>query len=310
MNALNARTNWVWSVIVLTFLHFSPKAEAQPETPCGLMVMAHGGKETWNTSVEAAVAPIREEIPTTVAFGMANPITLAAAVTELEEQGVDCIAVVRLFVSSQSFLHQTEYLLGLRQDPPPIFVMMPGHGSGHNHDPEPVHVFSALEISREGLLDAPQMGSILAERALALRDSLRQESVIVIAHGPGDDQENEMWLSRLDALADSIRVTGHFAEVEVHTLREDWKEKRSSAEDGIRDFVKGQHDMGKAVIVIPFRLFGFGPYADVLDGLTYESSGEGLLPSPHVTDWIKLQYHKTVNKLVNNMLGDRADTNW
>ena len=257
--------------------------------------MAHGGKEEWNEAVEAALAPVKGDIPTAVAFGMANPDNLAEAVVKLEGQGVDCIAVVRLFVSSQSFLHQTEYLLGLRHDAPPIFVLMPDDGSGH--DPKPIQVRAALGISRDGLMDEPQMGSVLAERALSLRDSSRLESVIVIAHGPGDDSENEIWLSRLNALADSIRVTGQFSEVVVHTLREDWREKRSSAEAGIRAFVQGQHDMGVHVIVIPFRLFGFGPYADVLEGLTYVSSGEGLLPSVHVTDWIRLQYHKTVNEL-------------
>ena len=41
------------------------------------------------------------------------------------------------------------------------------------------------------------------------------------------------------------------------------------------------------MIVVPFRLFGFGPYRDVLEGLPYEAVEMGLLPHPNVGEWIK-----------------------
>ena len=295
MNTISIQIVRCWCAFAIFLMASAAPGWSQSIQSCGLMVMAHGGGEKWNEAVEAAVAPIREDVPTAIAFGMANPSTMEEALTELENQGTDCIAVVRLFVSGKSFLHQTEYLLGLRQDAPRFFVMMPGHGT--SHDPHPIQVNSEIQISQEGLMDAPQMGSVLAERALALRDSMREEAVIVIAHGPGDDKENAMWLSRLNGLADSIRVTGAFAAVEVHTLREDWKEKRAAAEDHIRAFVNDHTANGTQALVIPFRLFGFGPYGEVLEGLTYKASGEGLLPSPHVTEWIRAQYDEVAARL-------------
>ena len=39
------------------------------------------------------------------------------------------------------------------------------------------------------------------------------------------------------------------------------------------------------VVVLPYRVFGFGPYADVLEGLDYAAT-DGLLPHPLITDWI------------------------
>ena len=281
-----------WSIAVVVIALPSGIGVHAQEAKCGLMVMAHGGGDQWNDAVNEAVGPLRDQIPVSIAFGMANPSTMATSVQELQRQGAACIAVVRLFVSSKSFLHQTEYLLGLREDAPRFFVTMPGHGSGHK--PRPIAVNLPVDINREGLMDAPQMGSILAERALALRDSTKEEAVIVIAHGPGDDKENEMWLTRLDGLADSIRVTGLFSEVQVHTLREDWKEKRAEAEDRIRAFVTTHSGGDSQVIVLPFRLYGFGPYADVLEGLDYKAAGKGLLPNAHVTDWIRSQYVKTI----------------
>lgn len=44
---------------------------------------------------------------------------------------------------------------------------------------------------------------------------------------------------------------------------------------------------GERVIVVPFRLSGFGPYAEVLEGLEYEADGRGLLPHPQLSEWIR-----------------------
>lgn len=265
---------------------------AQNAKSCGLMVMAHGGSDQWNTAVETAVMPLREEFPVAIAFGMANPVTMKAAVTELKEQHVGCIAVVRLFMSAHSFLHQTEYLLGLREDPPAFFI---AHGSHAHHGskPVPLELSTSVIISETALLDAPEMGEVLAANALALSDNSGAESVLIIAHGAGDDQVNAEWIQKLDLLADSVRSTGLFNEVAVHSLREDWEDKRAKSEKEIRQFVETHSQNNGRTIVLPFRLYGFGPYEEVLEGLAYRSNGRGLLPSPAVTEWIR----RTANEL-------------
>ena len=256
------------------------------------MVMAHGGGDQWNAAVETAVMPLREEFPVAIAFGMADPVTMKTAVTELEEQHVGCIAVVRLFMSAHSFLHQTEYLLGLREDPPAFFI---SHGSHAHHGskPVPLDLSTSVIISETALLDAPEMGGILAANAVELSDSSGAESVLIIAHGTGDDQINAEWTQKLDLLADSVRSTGLFSEVAVHSLREDWEDKRAKSEKEIRQFVETHSQNNGRTIVLPFRLYGFGPYEEVLEGLAYQSNGRGLLPSPAVTEWIR----RTANEL-------------
>jgi len=265
---------------------------AQNSNSCGLMVMAHGGGNQWNTAVETAVMPLREEFPVAIAFGMADPAAMKAAVTQLEEHRVGCIAVVRLFMSAHSFLHQTEYLLGLREDPPAFFI---SHGSHAHHgsEPAPLDLSTRVKISETALLDAPEMGEVLAANALALSDSSGAESVLIIAHGAGDDKVNAEWIQKLDLLADSVRTTGIFGEVAVHTLREDWEDKRVKSEKEIRQFVETHSQNNGRTIVLPFRLYGFGPYEEVLKGLAYQSNGRGLLPSPAVTEWIR----RTANEL-------------
>ena len=46
---------------------------------------------------------------------------------------------------------------------------------------------------------------------------------------------------------------------------------------------------GGRAIVIPFRVQGFGPYAEVFKGLEYVSDQQGLIPHPNVTRWIENQ---------------------
>ena len=253
---------------------------ARQSDTCGLVVLAYGGSDEWNMAVRRAVAPVREQVPTSIAFGIADPDALTDAIAELERQGVACIAVVRLFMSAQSFLHQTEYFLGLREDPPPSFA-------SRHAPPFPAEFEAEVKISQTALLDAPETGQILALNALELSDSSGTESVLMIAHGAEDDAVDGEWVQKMNLLADSVRATGLFRTVAVHSLREDWEQKRARAETEIRRFVADHSDGDGRVIVLPFRMFGFGPYAEVLEGLSYSSSGTGLLPHPKVTEWIE-----------------------
>jgi hypothetical protein len=75
----------------------------------------------------------------------------------------------------------------------------------------------------------------------------------------------------------------------VETLREDWPEKRAVSETRIRAFVEQANRDGGSAIVIPYRVAGFGPYAQVLEGFSYVSDGKGLLPSAEVAQWVRRQ---------------------
>ena len=46
------------------------------------------------------------------------------------------------------------------------------------------------------------------------------------------------WMQKLDLLADSVRSTGLFRAVAVHSLPEDWEDKRTKSEKEIRHFVE------------------------------------------------------------------------
>lgn len=301
MSSRNGRSRWqafATPGLRLALISMAAGLLAAPSVACaqddfGVLVMAHGGGPKWNGEVAAMLEPLRAEQPLEIAFGMADAISLQEGVRRLEAQGVRRVAVVRLFISGASWFERTEQILGLRPGAPPRPAasqaeVHTGHG-GHSMAFWRINSDAAFALSTEGLSEAPETGAVLAERARALSRDPTRESVLILAHGPEDDAENQRWLAEIDRRAEAVRQDAPFRTVRVETLREDWPEKRKAAETRIRAFVEESSQEDGQVIVIPYRVSGFGPYAKVLDGLSYVSDGRGLLPSPEVAGWVRRQ---------------------
>ena len=292
------KSPFIAAAIAAAGLLVGPGLAQEENNDFGLLVMAHGGGETWNGEVREMLDPIDADYPLEIAFGMADAVSLQAAVDRLEDRGAERIGVVRLFVSGESWYERTREILGLdtgapaRQEPEHHDMDgMDDEGGGHGMSMEywRIDTDAAFAMSREGLAEAPEMGAVLVERARALSEDPSRESVLILAHGPGDDAENRRWIGWIEARAETVRQTIPFREVRVETLREDWPEARELAQARIRDFVVEAGEGEGTAIVIPYRVQGFGPYAEVLDGLDYVSSGRGLLPSVEVEHWVRRQ---------------------
>jgi sirohydrochlorin ferrochelatase len=262
----------------------------RPGGDFGVLVMAHGGTEEWNAEVRDAVASVERRYPVEIAFGMAAADSLQEAVARLEARGARRIGVVRLFVSGESWREETRQILGLSAGAPDAARSSEAHPShGHSMGFWRIETSSTFAMTREGLSDAPEMGRVLAARARALSEEPGRESVLVLAHGPADDAENRRWIAAISERTEEIRKELPFRRVAVMTLREDWEEKRVEAEEGIRRFVDEAGRDGGRCLVIPFRVFGFGPYAEILGDGPYVADGRGLLPHPLVGEWIERQ---------------------
>ncbi|MGD2044741.1 MAG: hypothetical protein PVJ80_03845 [Gemmatimonadota bacterium] len=256
----------------------------------GLLVMAHGGDEDWNDAVLETTAPVAKALPTVVAFGMADPVTLKTALDSLQGLGVDRVAVVRMFLSGASFLDQTEYLLGISREPPAVFGpshagQPAAHAASPGAIPAPLDHHLELATHPDGMVDAGEVADIVVQRALEASDDPSRESVLLLAHGMGDEPLNDELLAAMAEIEQDVAAQS-FAAVHSATLREDWADARAAAEQEIRALVRGEGEQGRRVIVVPVRLSGFGPYADVLEGLDYVA-GEGLLPNTGATEWIE-----------------------
>ena len=286
------RIRWVAAMLAVLTSGAAFGADKPDAGSFGVLVMAHGGSPEWNQSVLDAIGLLKARYPLAVAFGMADACSIQESVRVLEAQGVRKVGVVRLFITGESWLERTEQILGLRSGasaPASDKECAAEHASHHGMALFRIDTSSSFAVSAQGLKDAPETGPILAERAEKLSRAPEKEDVLVLAHGPGDDAENERWIASIGARAAEIKKARPFHRVEVMTLREDWPEKREAAERRVRDFVSKAASENRRAIVIPFRLSGFGPYDEVLKGLSYEANRQGLLPHPNVTQWISNQ---------------------
>ena len=293
------RTPIIWlsiCALLLAACETAPVAQhptASEEFNFGVMVMAHGGSEEWNAHLAEAVEPLQERFPVETALGMADAGSIEEAVRRLESRGVNHVGVVRVFVSGESWYDRTLQILGVQNGAPPrpdqqqleearARMRMPmGFWK--------VDTDLAFHVSVDGLANAAEIDEVVTSRIRGLSSDPANEVAVVIAHGPGDDAENERWLEKIAQRTGRAGEETGLREIRVFTLREDWPEKRAEAEAEIRAYIEQANSRGLAPIVVPFRLQGFGPYESILDQLDYRADGLGLLPHANVALWVSRQ---------------------
>lgn len=273
----------------------------------GILLLAHGGSKEWNTNVQSIAADVDKTQPTEVALGMADRATLQAGIDKLTARGVKEIVAVPLFVSSHSsVIEATRFLLGLRPDAPPElmdFSMDHGAGPGHgdspgapaNPPPDPAlkqkPVTSSLPVRMSAALDRHRiLAAILTERASAMSRNPEREVVVLVAHGPNEDKENDLWLADLTAVGKMIAANKPFARVETATLRDDADAPiRELATQKLRAIVSSADDQGYRALIVPVLLSYGGIENGIrkrLDGLDHVMSPSGLLPDPRISGWV------------------------
>lgn len=276
----------------------------------GVLVLAHGAHRghgekgvghvhgeqspetipSWNASVLEAVKPLKGTYPLEVAFGMADPETIQEAVRKLEEKGVSEVIVVPLFISSHSpIIGNSRYILGLQKELP------------YTTDVKSLpRLESKLRFSMaKALNDSPLVAEILLERSKELSTNPAKETVILVGHGPNDENENKLWLHDMQKLAAYVREKGEFKEVKVATWRSDApKEIKDKAIYELRTMVEASGKDGR-VIIIPHLLSSGGvenEIVEALKGLTYIFNGKTLLPHENITIWIEKQIKEELAK--------------
>jgi sirohydrochlorin cobaltochelatase len=264
-------------VIGLSALSWSASSDV------GVLVMAHGGTPLWNKTVTEIVKRAELPYPTRIFFGMGHSREevdkLQDQVNWLQGKGVHSIIVVPLLVSSYSEVYrQWRYLLGAAVNP------------GFDTNFFPVEKRVEIQFS-EPLNDDPIVGLILLDRAREISQNPAQETVIIVAHGPNDESDNEKWLRSLGHLANTVKSRGHFRSVEGMTLRDDAPEEvRAQAITSIRNRVEAIEQEGGHALLIPLLIAPGGIENKVsveLKGLVYTLNAKTLLPDHRISQWIR-----------------------
>lgn len=290
-----------FAVSVISFLLSASLTAVKPAAQTGVLLLAHGGSESWNRNVRDIASAVNGALPAEVALGMATRAEIQSAHDRLVARGVTDIVAVPLFVSSHStVVTSTEYLLGLRKDMPAdlkIFAAM-SHGSGGNEHAghaspaedgtKPVALRVPVRMS-PALNAHPVVADILRSRASAISRLPLREAVILVAHGPNDDQTNERWLADLRITGARVKSDG-YASVDAVTVRDDAPEAvRDAATAELRALVERRSSGGTRVLIVPALLSFGGIEAGIrkrLEGLDYEMTTAALAPDGRLVTWV------------------------
>ena len=285
----------------------------------GVVFLAHGSDYHWNETLRENVASLTNRYKVEFAFSMADQPLVERAVRRLEQRGARAIVVVRVFGLTDSFERSVKHMLGLDVEqaflsngisdealcsPDPRLQtnraparMAAGaqaqedhHGHGHMSGPQPRIRSSAVLATVGGLEAHSFFASALLDRAKTLSKDPARETVILVAHGAGDDATNDHWQQILDSLAAQMRTSGgvNYRAIRSGTWREDWPDKRAPELAAIRKMVEEAARDGGRAIVIPARVTGEGSEREFLKGLNFEL-GAGFAPHPLFVRWVDEQ---------------------
>lgn len=270
--------------------------------PYGVLLLAHGGDAQWNREVEAVGESLRAKVPVEIAFGMADNAAIAGAVRRLEARSPAKIVAVPLFVNSESeVMDQTRFVLGLRAEPSKTLAdalrAMKGSHAGHPGAAAHAHALSTERVKirspfvlTPALDEHPVVLDILAERAKALSKDPSREVVLLVGHGPVDEQADRAWNRTLRNLCADLRKRGGYRAVKGATLRDDAPPAvRKKAVDGLRALAARSSAEGR-VLVVPYLVARGGIEGKVLDalkGLKFAWDARTLMPHPAIARWVE-----------------------
>lgn len=256
---------------------------AQTPGDDALLVVAHGARaEGWNERVVQMMDKVDWPGPKGVAFltPRAPDQELVKVAERLDKAGAKRIVIVPLLVSSFSdHYEEIRYYGRDRKDPPDHFT----------HEP----LATRAEILVTPAMDSDRLlGRILADQIRSVSKDPKNESVILVAHGPNEDADNEKWLYCLKVQAAYLQWACGFRRVDAATIRDDApKPVKDAAVAVLRERVKS-YGADSSVLIQPVLISTGHVQAEIaalLKGLNYTMSTSGVAAHPLTSEWIRQQ---------------------
>lgn|GEM_PF-300578 len=253
----------------------------------GILVLIHGFGPTGDRVMRDAVKPLGKIFPTAIAAGMSmmGSDHIQAALDKLTEVGAKTIIVVPL-VSTEynSLAYQWDYVFGKR-----------AHGSFLDI---PQVKTKAKLLFVKPIEDSPLAAEIILDHAKDLSTDPANELVIIVAHGPHWDKENQENLKILSNLGKTVKQEGGFSDVQVLTLQDDAPMAvRAANVKKLRAMISKADDAGKNVIIVTNLLAARSIQWKIerdLKGLDYKFSVKGISEHPNFAVWLREQVMDTL----------------
>ena len=246
----------------------------------GVLIMAHGFREHGDRVLGQRIQGIATEKPTALAMGMSMMTSdhIQLALNNLSAAGVERVVVVpAVSTRYNTMVRQWQYLYGLQDEAE--YATVPRVAS-----PVDLYIVPPLE-------DHPLVGETLLEYAAELSKNPAQEDVIIVAHGPVFEADNQAQLAMLGRIADYIAARSDYASISVATLQDDAvKEVREANIRNLRAKVSAAAAEGRDVIIITNLLGTRTVQASLrrdLKGLDYRFNSKGLIEHDNFIQWIE-----------------------
>jgi sirohydrochlorin cobaltochelatase len=277
-------------------------ADAPTARRVGTLLVAHGGEPSWNAEVERIARTAQTGGPLELAYLMgpaAATHRFQDQVARLIDAGATDVVVVPLLVSSHSgHYEQIRYLAGLTDT---LDDMM--HHHLHMGGLERPTVHARLHVT-PALDDAPELATVLAERALELAPEPTGRALFLVAHGPNSAEDHAEWMRNLRSVAEQVRARTGFADVRTEMVRDDApRAVRAEGVRRVRELIELQQAVtGQPVVVVPVLVskgrVNRETFRADLAGLDIVYEGTPLLPHTALATWIERRVTDTVSTAV------------
>jgi len=239
----------------------------------GILGLGHGYKEVGDALFKKGYAGVAAVYPTAVGLGMTmmSSAHIQKSVDELEAAGARTIVVLPTEIGDNtSLIRQWDYAFG-RTD------------TSSYLDVERIRSKARIVLARTPTT-SPLLTEILVDYVRNISKDPAKETLVLIAHGPEDPNDNSKELANL-----AVHAAG---DVQYGTLQDDAPPAiRQQNVDRMRGWIKAATDAGHRVIVVPVLIVsGSGVSGRIerdLAGLDYINVDKGIAEHPLFDRWIR-----------------------
>lgn len=247
----------------------------------GILGLGHGYKAEGDALFKNGYASIARTHPTAVGLGMTmmDSSQIQKAVEQLEAAGAKTIVVLPTEIGDNtSLIRQWEYAFGRRE-------------ASSYLDVERIRSQARIIITRTPTT-SPLLTEILADYVREAGAGSAGGTVVLIAHGPEDAEDNRKELANLAAHASGIKAATGAAEVKFGTLQDDAPPAiRQRNVQEIRGWIATANAAGRKVIVVPVVIVSRSGVSrritKDLEGLDYTSTVKGIAEHPLFDRWVR-----------------------
>ena len=247
-------------------------SEADTSGATGVLILLHGFRDRGDAVFKDRLQPYAGIFPMALAMGMSMVMSqhIQLGLDDLVAAGATNIVIVPI-VSTEynSMIRQWRYIFGLEDSP--AYATVP------RVETEARVVFAAPPG------DDPFVAEILVDYAGEISTDPDNEVVLIVAHGPSEDGDNQDQLKLMGNLAKIVQEDGGYSAVYAATLQDDAPaEVREANVQKLRGMVESAVAGGKEAIIVTNLMGAYTIQSKLrkdLKGLDYKFNAERPRPA-------------------------------